>query len=219
MHTLQVEKREKLKKHSKSLLGEGKIPAVVYGKKEESTPIQLSAIEFEKVWHEAGESTVITLSGLGEDKEVLIHEVNVDPLLSHPRHVDFYAIEKGKKVEVDVPIEFVGISPAEKELGGTVVKVLHELQIEAFPKDLPQHIEVDLVALKDFESRILAGEIKLPTGVSLISEPEEVVALAEEAKEEEEDEVEAPDIDSIKVEEKGKKDDGEEGDVKEEKND
>jgi len=207
MHTLKIEKREKLKKQSKSLLGEGIIPAVLYGKKEDSAPVQCILHDFEKVWKEAGESTVVTLTGLGEDKEVLIQEVDLDPVHGHPRHVDFYVIEKGKKVEVAVPIEFVGVAPAEKELGGTLVKVLHELEIEAFPKDLPQQIEADISGINDFETQLHAKDISLPSGVELITDAEEVVALVSEVKEEEEAPAEGPDLENIEVEGKGKKDD------------
>ena len=96
-------------------------------------------------------------------------------------------------------------------MGGTLVKVLHEVEIEAMAKDLPHNIEVDISTLVDFDSKIHAGEIKLPSGVTLKTDAEEVVALVAEAKEEE---VEAPseiDMSAIEVtDKKGKKD--EEGD-------
>lgn len=206
---LKVEKRAELGKKVQALRTEGKIPAVVYGKKEESTSITLSLPDFEKVWKEAGESTVITLIGLDDAKEVLIQEVDVDPVFGTPRHVDFYAIEKGKKVSVSVPLEFVGVSPAEKELGGTLVKVLHDIEVEAFPKDLPHSIEADISGLRDFETQLHAGEIALPQGVELVTGTDEVVALVAEAKEEEAP-VEELDMDAIEVMQKGKKE--EEGD-------
>ncbi len=202
MITLNAKKREK--KDNEKLKKDGFIPAVFYGKKEESTMISVPLNDFLKVWKEAGESSVITLEGEAGKKDALIKDVDFDPVTNIPRHADFYVFEEGHKLEVSVPLEFVGVSPAVKELGGILVKVLHELQIEAMPKDLPHEIEVDISRIVDFDSQIIAQDIKLPEGVSLVEDPEEVVALFSEAKEEEEEEQPA-DISEIEVEKKGKK--------------
>lgn len=205
--TLTVEKRAETGSTKMAGLREkGLVPGIVYGPKEEPIQIAVSRIQFEKAWAAAGESTVITLSGLGEEKEVLIHDVDYDHVRSMPLHVDFYAIEKGKKVTVNVPLSFVGVSPAEKELGGSVVKVLHEIEIEAMPKDLPHEIEVDIVMLKNFESAIHVKDLKAPAGVTILTEGDEVVAVAEAAHELVEEEAPvAVDMSSIEVAERGKK--------------
>ncbi len=187
---------------------EGNIPAVFYGPKEASTPITLSEVEFVKAWRKAGESSIIALEAEGEIHDALIHEVDVDPVTSKVRHADFYIVEKGKKVQVHVPIVFEGAAPAIKELGGTLTKVLHEVEIEAKPADLPHELIVSIEGLVDFESKVLASDIKLPAGVTLITGPEEVVALVSEVKEEVE---EAPvDLSAIEISvEKGKKEEEE----------
>lgn len=195
---------------------EGFMPAVFYGKKEASTPVSVSMAEFEKVWKKAGESSVVTLQTEKGDVEALIHEVDLDPVTEMPRHADFYVFEKGHKIKIDVPLEFIGVSPAVKDLGGILIKVLHELEIEAMPKDLPQKIEVDISPLVNFESQILASHVKLPDGVTLVEDATEVVALVSMPKEEKEDE--APvDLSAIEVEKKGKKEEegaeGEGGDA------
>ena len=207
--TLQVRKREG-KKSLKQLRGGSEMPAVFYGPKEESTPIAIETDVFKKLWKEAGESTVIELKGDGIDKEVLIHDVDVHPVTGEPRHADFYVMEKGKKVTVKVPIEFVGVSPAVKVLGGVLLKVTHEIEIEVLPKDLPQNIEVNIEALVDFESQILAKDVSIPESAELITNEDDVVVLVNEAKEEEEPEEEAT-IEDIEVEQKGKKEEGDEG--------
>src|SRR5581483_2294979 len=143
---LTVEKRDK-NLNLNTLRKAGKLPAVVYGRSEESTPIAVDRKIFEKLYKDAGESTVITLKGLGGDKDALIHEVSVHPVSGEAIHADFYAIQKGQTVTVAVPLEFEGVSPAVKDLGGTLVKVMHELEIECEPKDLPQHIMVDISSL------------------------------------------------------------------------
>ena len=201
--TLKVEKRE-AKTDVAALRAAGKIPAVFYGKKEASTPITVSAVDFIKTYKSAGESTVVILKGEGIEVESLIQDMDLHPVTGKPLHVDFYVFEKGKKIKVDVPLEFVGVAPAIKELGGSLIKVLHDIEIEALPKDLPHKIEVDISALVDFKSSIKAGDIKLPPGVELAIKADDIVASAAEPKAEEE-EVAAPvDLSTIEVAKKGK---------------
>ncbi|MCC7004772.1 50S ribosomal protein L25 [Candidatus Nomurabacteria bacterium] len=204
MLKLKVERRE-LPSKLGEIRKEAQIPAVFYGKKEKSTPISVKETDFIKVWRKAGESSVIVLEDGSHNHEALIHDIDLDPVTDKIRHVDFYVIEKGKKVKVRVPIEYVGVSAAVKDLGGTLMKILHDIEIEAKPADLPHNVQVDISTLVDFQSRIFAKDIKLPAGVDLVEKPEEVVALAAEAKKEEEV-VEAPvDLNAIEVEKKGKK--------------
>ena len=202
MITLDVEKRD-LKQNLSQIRKTGKIPAVFYGKKEISTPIMLSNAIFEKTLKEAGESTILHLKGDGINVDVLIHDVDLDPVTDKPRHADFYAIEKDKKLAVKIPLEFIGVAPAVKDLGGILVKVMHEMEIEALPKDLPHKLEVDISPLISFTSVVMAKDIKLPSGVSLKIKPEEVIASVYEPKEEVVEE-KAVDLSAIEVEKKGK---------------
>lgn len=204
MTTLKAEPRD-LSTKLGDIRKAGIIPAVFYGKKEPSTPISIKMVDFLKVWKEAGESSVISLEIGKEIVECLIHDVDFDPVLDTPRHVDFYVFEKGHKVEVEVPLEFEGVSLAIKDLGGTLVKVLYDLKIEAMPKDLPHNIVVDISALIDFDSQITVKDIKLPAGVTVLESEDEVVALVSRPREEKEEEVVAPiDLEAIEVEKKGK---------------
>ena len=109
MLTLEAVKRNKEDKRK-----EGYIPAVFYGPKEPSESISISIRDFKKVWDSAGESSIISLLVSGKEHEALIHDVDFHPVSGEPRHADFYVIEKGKKVTVDVPLEFIGIAPAVK---------------------------------------------------------------------------------------------------------
>jgi large subunit ribosomal protein L25 len=215
MLELKIIKREEIGKPNK-LRAKGFLPAVFYGKKEIATPISVLASDFEKVYKKAGESTVITLTGVREPKEVLVHDVDFHPVKNIPRHIDFFVLEKGAKIEVDIPLEFIGESPAVKG-GGNLIKVLHDIEIRVIPKDLPQHIDVDISGLIDFSSRIIAKDIKLPKSAELITKEDEVVALVAEQIEEKEEEVVAPDLESIEVEKKGKKEEGTEGESEQEK--
>lgn len=202
---LTAKKRTASGKAVATLREKGVIPAVVYGPKQEALSIELSQREFSKVLEDAGESTVIELSVDGESHNVLIHEVDHDPVTGMARHADFYEIVKGQKVEVAIQLSFVGESAAVKG-GANLVKTLHEVEVEADPMNLPHELEVDIAALAEVGSQILASDIKLPPGVTLITGADEVVAIAAAAKEEEELPVGAPDLASIELsEERGKK--------------
>lgn len=205
MLTLKADIRNKKTKPA-DIRAAGQIPAVFYGKKEASTPISIKKTDFLKVWKEAGESTVVTLDTTDGPKESLIHDIDLDPVTGTPRHADFYVFEKGHKVEVALPVEFVGTSAAVKDLGGILVKVVHELKIEAMPKDLPHNLEVDISPLANFGDQILAKDIPLPNGVELKVSPDEVIATVSAPREEKEEEAAPIDLASIEVAEKGKKD-------------
>ncbi len=209
-YTLKIEKRE-AKEKPETLRKAGLTPAIMYGPKFKSTAIKLNSKDLEKVFKKTGESTVIELTGIGETEDVLIYDVDLDPVTDVIRHVDFYVIEKGKKVKVKTPLVFEGVAPAVKDKGGILVKVLREIEIEAGVKDLPSEIKVDISALTELNSHIAAKDLVLPKGVELIAKPEEVVASIAVAKEEPV-ETTPVDLSAIEVEKKGKEEkEGEEG--------
>ncbi|MCK9352432.1 MAG: 50S ribosomal protein L25 [Candidatus Paceibacterota bacterium] len=203
MSTLTTQERD-IKISADVFRKQGLLPCVYYGPKEKPVPIAVNKIEFLKAWKEAGESTVITLNTGKKEIDVLIQDMSFDPVRNEVIHADFYVLEKGKVVEVYVPLDFVGVSKAVKDLSGILVKVLHEIEVEALPKDLPHTIAVDISALDGLDSQIFAKDLKLPSGVNLITEPEEVVAAISVAEEEVE-EAPAADLSAIEVEKKGKK--------------
>jgi large subunit ribosomal protein L25 len=219
MFELKTETRD-IKANPKVLRGEGKLPAVFYGRKEKSTPITLDSIQFKKIWKEAGESSIVTLKTAGGEIGAIIHDVQMDPVRGEPTHVDFYVVEQDKPIEVSVPLEFIGVSPAVKDLGGVLVKVLHEIEIEALPKDLPHSIVVDISSLAQIDSHITAKDLPLSRGVTLVTKEGEIVALVSAAREEKEEEAPAAiDMSAIEVEKKGKKEEegGEAGATEEDK--
>ena len=204
MLTLTVTARSQTGKAANALRKEGVIPAVVYGPKIASTPISVSEGEFIKLLREAGETTLITLKGLPEEHEALVQEVDLDPVSHTPRHVDFFAVERGKAIEVTVPLEFIGVSPAVKNLGAQLVKVLHEVDVKTTPGKIPQHIDVDISTLEAVEDQIHVHDIALPTGVEMLNDANDVVVLAQAPREEEPEETQPIDMASIEVEKKGK---------------
>jgi len=207
---LNAEKRKIFGKKLKFSRKEGKLPAIVYGRKDKSVSIFVPLKEFKKTWNEAGESTIIELSQEGSKNplNVIIKDVAMDPVSEEPIHADFYKVEMDKPIKAMVPIEFEGIAPAVKELGGALVKVMHEIEVEALPKDLPPEIKVDISNLNTFEDRITVADIKLPAGIKLSVKKDETIALVEEPRPEEE-EVKEMKIEDIEVEKKGKKEEEE----------
>ena len=197
------------------LRAEGFVPGVYYGHKETATSCVFPMVAFKKVWKAAGESTVVILEMPKGKVSALIREVQVDPVKGQPVHVDFYVLEKGQEVSVHIPLEFTGVSVAVKDLGSSLVKVLHEVEVKGQPENLPHNFTIDISALEAFESQILAESIILPKGITLVTHGTDVVAAIAVAKDEP---IEAPvmDLSAIEVEKKGKKDE-EEAPVAEEK--
>jgi large subunit ribosomal protein L25 len=184
MLTLNVEKRD-AKTSPENIRKTGKIPAVFYGPKEKSTPIVIDTKAFQKIWKQAGESTVVILKDGSDEHETLIHDTDVHPVSGDIRHADFYVIEKGKKVHVKISLVFTGISSAVKDKGGILVKVLREVEVEAAPRDLPRELSVDISKLVELTDVIHAGDIALPTGVTVTAnDAKEVVASITVPKEE-----------------------------------
>lgn len=197
---LEVTKREA---STQTVREGGVIPGVVYGPKQEPISISVDKTVFEKTLHTAGESTIITLMGLAEEIEVLIHDVSFNAEKGGVEHVDFYAIERGKELTTNVALEFIGEAPVEKT-GAMVTKVLHELEVTCLPRALPSHIDVDISVLVDEDSQILVKDLIIGEGVTLTAEADEVVATVSAAREEEEESSEAVDMAAIEVVAKGK---------------
>lgn len=194
----------------------GMIPSIVYGVRVENTMISVPNADFEKILKIAGESSTIILEIKGDESkkeiskkvDVLIHDIQLDPVKGNPRHIDFLAIDMNKEVEVAIPIEFIGLAPAEKDGLGVLVKVLHEIEIEALPKDLPHNVTVDVSILLALNDQIHVKDIIIPKGVTIKTHVDEVVALIAAIKEEPVEEVPV-DLSAIEVEKKGKQEDEE----------
>lgn len=187
MLELQANIRQKTGKKVRQLRNKGFIPAVLYGYQMEPRPVEVESRLFGKVWKEAGETSLVSLNLQdGSKKTVLIQDVARDVLRDFPIHVDFYAVRMDHELEADIPLVFTGEAEAVKSLGGVLVKVIHELPIRALPKNLPHEIVVDITALRTFEDQIFVKDISLPEGVNLRVEADQVIALVEAPRSEEE---------------------------------
>lgn len=192
-------------KNLKDLRGSGMIPSVVYGAGRETVSVSVNNKEFTKIWKEAGESATVVLETPNGKVDVLIHEVTLDPIKHIPDHVDFLAIDVNKPIEVEVPIEFTGVSPFVKSGSGVLVKVLHALEVRGLSKDIPHSVALDISSLVDMDSQITVGDVKLPSGVEALSEATDIVCAITSVAEETDEAAGPIDFSGIEVEKKGKK--------------
>lgn len=180
---LQSALREANTRNAKQEYRKGAIPAELYGHKINNVHLSVNQIDFEKVLRKAGESTIIELLlPSGEKRNVLIQEVDRHYLTSKPIHVDFYEVSMTEKLTATVQIEFIGEADAVKVLGGTLVKVINEVEVECLPADLPHQIDVDISVLKTFSDQILVKDLKVSDKVEIKADPEEMVATVQQPR-------------------------------------
>ncbi len=189
MIKLSAKIRKETGKKTNILKKSGRIPAVVYGHKVKNVLLDIDYKEFQKILREAGESSLIELDieGDKEKRPVLVHEIQKDPVSDKFIHIDFFQTSLTEEVEVKVPLVFEGTSLAVKDLGGTLVKNISELEVKALPQNLPHEIKVSIDGLNTFEDHILVKDLVLPKDVKAVAKPDEiVVSVAKAAKVEEE---------------------------------
>lgn len=166
---LSKEKPEKLRRA-------GKLPAVLYGHKVQNVSLTLDAREFDKIYKKSGESTIIeVITEDGKPHSVLIHDVQTHYLTSVPTHVDFYEVSMTEKLKATVSLEFVGESLAVKSLGGVLVKILNEVEVECLPTDLPHNIVVNVAVLKTLQDTIHVKDLTVPAKVKILTEADEMI--------------------------------------------
>lgn len=177
---LTAKKRETLGRQVKNLRQEGILPANLYGRDIESQAIKMPKEEFVEVFREVGESGLIDLKvGRAKPKPVLASNVQFDPVSDEPIHVDFRLMDLTEKTAVEVPIELVGQTPAVEQGEGILIQPLQEIEVEALPEDLPDHITVDVSSLEEIDDTIRVEELEVGKEVTLKAESSEVVAKVE----------------------------------------
>lgn len=173
-------------KHTRARLAkEGLIPGVVYGPGVEPMAVALPLLEFSKVFHTAGTSQVIVLNLDKQSNPTLVHEVQKNPVNGAIIHVDFYHITKGHKVTAQIPLTFSGVSMGVKDLGGTLVTHIRDIEVQGLPENLPASLDIDVSALKEFGDEITLGDIAFPQDVSPLAQADVIIVslLAPGAKE------------------------------------
>lgn len=161
--------------NTNTLREQGFLPAVLYGNSIENLSLTVGLREFEKIYKDAGRSSLISLTAGDKKFSVLVHALQKHALTGDFIHVDFYQPSLTEETIAKIPLEFVGVSLAEKDLGGTIVKDIQELEVKALPQNLPSKIQVDITSLETFDNNILVKDIKVPENVKIVKEPDEVV--------------------------------------------
>lgn len=160
-----------------ALRKQGFLPIVLYGVETENLSLKVDLKEFKKIYQETGESSLVPLKIKGVEKEelVLIHDAQYHPLTDEIIHVDLYKPNLKEETEATVSLEFIGESPAVKNLEGTLIKNIQEIEVKALPQNLPHEIKVSIDCLETFEDNILIKDLDIPEGVKVLKEQEEVV--------------------------------------------
>ena len=185
-NTITLEGKVRTDKPSKTRQ-EGFIPGVLYGHGFEAVSIAVPYQPFIKVFRNAGQSSVITLDlGDGQSHSVIVRDIQQHPTKNTVTHVDLYQVRMDEEIEARVPLTFEGVASAVKDLGGVLVKNIDELLINALPANLPHDIVVDISVLDNFEKVIHVKDIALPKGVEALHEDDEVVALVQAPRSEQE---------------------------------
>lgn len=165
----------------------GLIPAVLYGNKIKPQNLWVDFSDFTKAYREAGESTILELDVDAKNKiNVLIHDVQLDPMSGKFFHVDFFQVRMDEKIETEVPIEFIGESEVVKALGGMLMKNLDAIPISCLPADLPSKFEIDISKLKTFDDFIKVGDLEISEKIKIQIDPETVIVNAVKPRSEEE---------------------------------
>ena len=184
---LTAQKREVLGKAVKSLRREGLLPAVVYGHGHDSESIQLEAKAFDTLRRQAGRNALVDLSvDSGQATPVIVHGIQEHPVNRHPLHVDFYVVKMTEELTVDVPITTVGESEAAEKQGGTLLLLINTIKLRALPDAIPQSLELDVTPLDSFEAVLHVRDLRLPEGVTLVTDADESLARVQPPRVEEE---------------------------------
>lgn len=199
---IKAEKRDVFGKNaSRQLRREGMIPAILYGGDVSNVPLTLRKQDvFMILRSDTGENTVFQVSFDSEIRDVMIKDLQKDPVTDEILHADFVHIAMDKVIRVSVPVVSVGEAVGVKAEGGFVDFITREIEVECLPKDIPEHIEIDISGLHLRQS--LKGEdVTLPEGVKLITSSDTILVMIEVPVKEEEIEVEEEEEEVIAEEE------------------
>jgi large subunit ribosomal protein L25 len=211
---LEGEPRTQFKKGpARRLRRSGRIPAIIYSENGQPVPISVDAHDFYVTFKDISESTIITVKSNGDEHDVLLKDYQEDLLTGQILHIDFYEVEKGRTLRTNVALHTVGTPVGVRE-GGILETVMHELEVECLPKDIPQSFEVDVSEL-NINDALHVSDIEVPEGVTVLNSEDQTVAMVGTVREEpaEEEEEEAPEEG---LEGEGEEEAGEESEEEEE---
>ena len=173
---LQIQKRTTEGKKVKTLRNQGITPIHLYGSEFDSASMQVKMSELIDILNLAGFSSPITLNDGKNDIIAFAREVQRHPLTEQILHVDFQIVGKDDQVEVEVPINLIGESPAVKNLGGVLIKLMETIRVSSKVDSVPKSLEIDISVIESLEQSILVGEVEIAEGVQIVSDETFAVA-------------------------------------------
>jgi large subunit ribosomal protein L25 len=177
--TLGAETREGTRKGAnRKLRATGRVPAVLYGQGGEAVNLSVNAREATHLFQQISvENTIINLQVKGgEDVQALVREVQVAAVRSDLVHIDFYKVQKGVKLEVNVPVELVGNAAGVRNDGGILEQVIHEVAVRCLPDAIPEKLEIDVTAL-ELHGSLHVSDLTVPEGVEVLDDPEQTLCV------------------------------------------
>ncbi len=190
---LALDARRAIGKENKRLRREGIVPGVVFGKGSPSVPVQVDAKAFDTLYRAAGRTSIvkITVDGKGTAKSAIIKEIQRHPVSGRAVHVDFFLVNLTQEMQADVPLNFVGTAAAIEMENGTLMTPLSHLKVKALPAEMPHEIQVDISPLIDMETAIHVRDVPVDEKITILNEPDELLARVLPPRVEEEPEVPA----------------------------
>lgn len=168
--TLNAKNRTIVGRKVKTLRRNGLLPGNIYGSKIKSKTIEVTLIDFRKIYQKAGETKIVNLSiGEKDALPVLIHNVQINPLSHNYLHADFYQVDLTKKVKTKVPVELIGTSLAVTQKLGLLLQILNEVEVEALPADLPEKLIIDVISLTAVDQELKVSDLKVPKNVTILT--------------------------------------------------
>jgi large subunit ribosomal protein L25 len=170
---LAVQKRTARGKELAKLRKEDILPGIIYAKHMDAPiVIQCRRQDFVRTYKEAGRSTVIKLKGEGVDQDVLIHDIQIDPVTHHATHVDFIGVKAGEEMHAEVTLILEGKAPVITSTEISIQQIKDSVEIKAKPKDLPHDIKVDISGMEHEDDIIYVKDLIAPKGVTIIDDEE-----------------------------------------------
>ena len=182
--TLSTTNRSVLGKKTRFLRRQGITPAHLFGHNIKSVALQCDTAELQSIISRAGMTKLVTLEieGNKRPRTVFIREIQKNHITGELLHVDFYQVKKTEKIKVDVPIVLFGEAPAMKEKDRLLTHGISSLSIECLPTEVPPQIQVDLSPLEELEQAIYVRDIPLSSDVTLITDPDQLIAKVSVAR-------------------------------------
>ncbi len=184
-------KRTLVGKQVSQLRRAGQLPGVIYGHNYEPTPISLDAHIIGQLLPHMTSSSLVTINLDGKEIPALVREKQKNYIKNIYTHIDFQAISLTETIRTEVSIHFHGLAPAIKNFSAAIVNNMDTIEVEALPNDLPERFDVDLSVLEKIGDSIHVRDLVIPAGVTVLSDPSEMIAVAT-ATHEEVEEVVAP---------------------------